>query len=155
MSAIQAVTPGEIHPSEGYDGFVGWVLSLIETLGEVGVGLAVLIETFVPPIPSEAILPVAGFLAYEGRMSAWGAWAAATIGALVGALIWYAIGAALGRNRTRRLVGRIPLLDHADFDSGASPSTRSSDPAPGTPSGWASASRSARRSARCSRSGAA
>ncbi|QIS40030.1 DedA family protein [Clavibacter capsici] len=116
MSAIQAVTPGEIHPSEGYDGFVGWVLSLIETLGEVGVGLAVLIETFVPPIPSEAILPVAGFLAYEGRMSAWGAWAAATVGALLGALIWYAIGAALGRDRTRRLVGRIPLLDHADFD---------------------------------------
>lgn len=116
MSAIQAMTPAAIHPSEGYDGFVGWVLGLIEVLGEVGVGLAVLIETFVPPIPSEAILPVAGFLAYEGRMNAWGAWAAATIGALVGVLIWYAIGAALGRNRTRRLVGRIPLLDHADFD---------------------------------------
>lgn len=99
-----------------YDGFVGWVLSLIESLGEVGVGIAILIETFVPPIPSEAILPVAGFLAYEGRMSAWGAWAAATAGVLVGAWIWYAIGAAVGRDRTRRIVGRIPLLDHADFD---------------------------------------
>jgi membrane protein DedA with SNARE-associated domain len=116
MSTASAITSGSIHPSEGYDGFVGWVLGLIEVLGEVGVGLAVLIETFVPPIPSEAILPVAGFLAYEGRMSAWGAWLAATLGALVGALIWYAIGAALGRDRTRRLVGRIPLLDHADFD---------------------------------------
>jgi membrane protein DedA with SNARE-associated domain len=100
----------------GYDGFVGWVLSLIESLGEVGVGLAVLIETFVPPIPSEAILPVAGFLAYEGRMNAWGAWAGATIGGLIGAWIWYAIGAAVGRARTRRIVGRIPLLDHDDFD---------------------------------------
>jgi membrane protein DedA with SNARE-associated domain len=116
MSIAIAALPLQIHPSEGYDGFVGWVLGLIEVLGEVGVGLAVLIETFVPPIPSEAILPVAGFLAYEGRMNAWGAWAAATIGALAGALIWYAIGAALGRDRTRRLVGRIPLLDHADFD---------------------------------------
>ncbi len=106
----------QVQPSAGYDGFVGWVLSLIEVLGEVGVGLAVFIETFVPPIPSEAILPVAGFLAYEGRMSAWGAWLAATLGALAGALVWYAIGAALGRDRVRRLVGRIPLLDYADFD---------------------------------------
>ncbi len=103
-------------PHTGYDGFVGWVLSLIESLGEVGVGIAVLIETFVPPIPSEAILPVAGFLAYEGRMSAWGAWLAATLGGLVGAWIWYAIGAAVGRDRTRRIVGKIPLLDHDDFD---------------------------------------
>lgn len=99
-----------------YDGFIGWVLSLIETLGELGVGLAVFIETFVPPIPSEAILPVAGFLAYEGRMNFWGAWLASTLGALLGALLWYAIGAAIGRDRTRRLIGRIPLLDHDDFD---------------------------------------
>jgi membrane protein DedA with SNARE-associated domain len=105
-----------VQPGRGYDGFVGWVLRLIEQLGEVGVGLAILIETFAPPIPSEAILPVAGFLAYEGRMSVWGAWAAATAGALAGALIWYAIGAALGRDRARRIVGRIPFLDYSDFD---------------------------------------
>ena len=41
---------------------------------------------------------------------------AATAGALLGAWIWYVVGAALGRDRTRRLVGRIPLLDHDDFD---------------------------------------
>lgn len=110
-----ASLPVQNTPAE-YDGFVGWVLGLIESLGEVGVGLAILIETFVPPIPSEAILPVAGFLAYEGRMSAWGAWAAATGGVLIGAWIWYAIGAAVGRDRTRRIIGRIPLLDHEDFD---------------------------------------
>lgn len=113
------MTPGTLPlaaSGPGYDGFIGWVLSLIETLGEVGVGLAVLIETFVPPIPSEAILPAAGFLAYDGRMNAWGAWAAATLGGLVGAWLWYALGAAVGRDRTRRIVGRIPLLDHDDFD---------------------------------------
>ena len=99
-----------------YEGFIGWVLGLMESLGEVGVGIAVLIETFVPPIPSEALLPGAGFLAYEGRMSFWGAWLAATLGVLVGALIWYGIGAALGRDRTRRLVGRIPLMETEDFD---------------------------------------
>ena len=55
----------------------------------LGVAIAIVIETFLPPIPSEAILPVAGFLAYEGRMSAWGAWSAATLGVLVGA--WSAV----------------------------------------------------------------
>lgn len=113
---MSRISPALDPSAPAYDGFVGWVLSLIESLGEVGVGIAILIETFVPPIPSEAILPVAGFLAYEGRMSAWGAWIAATLGVLVGAWIWYAIGAAVGRDRTRRIVGRIPLLDHSDFD---------------------------------------
>lgn len=99
-----------------YDGFIGWVLSLMETLGELGVGLAVLLETFIPPIPSEAVLPGAGFLAYEGRMSFWLAWALATLGALVGAWVWYALGAAFGRDRTRRVVGRVPLMEVEDFD---------------------------------------
>lgn len=108
--------PTEVHPAEGYSGFIGWVLSLMESIGEFGVGAAVFIETFVPPIPSEAVLPVAGYLAYEGRMSFWFAWLAATLGSLAGALVWYAIGAALGRNRTRALVGRIPLMEHDDFD---------------------------------------
>ncbi|WP_278315273.1 DedA family protein [Lolliginicoccus levis] len=102
--------------TDGYDGLIGWVLDLMERLGEIGVGLAILLETFFPPIPSEAVLPVAGFMAYEGRMNFWVAWIAATVGALLGAWIWYAIGAALGRARTRRLVGRIPLLDFEDFD---------------------------------------
>ncbi len=99
-----------------YEGLIGWVLDLMETLGEVGVGLAVLIETFVPPIPSEAVLPGAGFLAFEGRMSFWFAWLAATLGALIGAWAWYWIGFVFGRARTRWVVGKIPLMEHDDFD---------------------------------------
>lgn len=114
--AIMSAARTQVDPAQGYDGFIGWVLGLIERLGEVGVGLAVLIETFVPPIPSEAVLPTAGFLAYEGRMSAWLAWTAATLGALIGAWGWYAIGAALGRDRTRTLVGKVPLMEFEDFD---------------------------------------
>lgn len=100
-----------------YEGFIGWVLALMESLGEAGVGLAVLIETFVPVIPSEAVLPGAGFLAYEGRMNFWIAWLSATIGAVVGAWFWYWLGLAFGRARTRWLVGKIPLMDHGDFDA--------------------------------------
>lgn len=103
-------------PAAEYAGFIGWILSLMETLGELGVGLAILLETFLPPIPSEAVLPGAGFLAYEGRMSFWLAWVAATLGGVIGAWVWYAIGAALGRERTRNLVGRTPLLGYEDFD---------------------------------------
>lgn len=115
-TALGASAPTTVDPDAGYEGFIGWVLSLMETLGEVGVGLAVFIETFVPPIPSEAVLPGAGFLAWEGRMSFVGAWLAATAGALLGAWLWWLVGAALGRHRTREVVNRIPLMDYADFD---------------------------------------
>lgn len=103
-------------PAKGYDGFIGWVLHLMETLGELGVGLAVFIETFVPPVPSEAVLPGAGFLAYEGRMSFLGAWFLATLFGLLSGLIWYFIGAAFGRERTRWIVAKVPLMEAADFD---------------------------------------
>lgn len=99
-----------------YEGIIGWVLSLMDTLGEIGVGAAVLIETFFPPIPSEAILPGAGFLAYDGRMNFWFAWAAATLGALLGAWGWYWIGLVFGRRRTREIIGHIPLMEYEDFD---------------------------------------
>jgi membrane protein DedA with SNARE-associated domain len=97
-------------------GLVGWVLDLMERLGEVGVAVAVFAETFLPPIPSEAVLPVAGYLAYEGRMDPWLATAWATAGSVVGAWVWWAVGRALGRHRTRALVERVPLLHGTDFD---------------------------------------
>ncbi|WP_449281061.1 DedA family protein [Leucobacter sp.] len=106
----------ETHPGAEYEGLVGWILTLMETIGELGVGVAVFLETFIPPIPSEALLPGAGFLAYDGRLNFWLAWLMATLGALVGAWVWYGIGAVFGRERTRRVVGRIPLMDHDDFD---------------------------------------
>jgi len=88
----------------------------METLGEVGVGVALLVETVFPPMPSEAVLPGAGFLAFDGRMSFPGAVLAATLGSLIGAYFWYAIGAALGRDRTRRIFEKAPLIDGEDFD---------------------------------------
>lgn len=111
-----ALATSAASSSAEYDGFIGWVLSLIDTMGEVGVGLAVLIENFFPPIPSEAILPAAGFLAYDGRMSFLWALIAATLGSLLGALVWYGLGAALGRQRTRRIFEVMPLVDAEDFD---------------------------------------
>ncbi|MBO0594771.1 DedA family protein [Nesterenkonia sp. E16_7] len=99
-----------------YQGFIGWVLSLMERFGEPGVGLAIFLENFIPPIPSEAILPGAGFLAYAGLMSPWGAWIWANLGSLLGAVLWYAVGSALGADRTRGIMGGLPLLKVQDFD---------------------------------------
>ncbi|MFD3684351.1 DedA family protein [Nocardiopsis sp. NPDC058631] len=98
-----------------YEGFIGWVLSLMTTLGEPGVGVALFIETFFPPMPSEAVLPGAGFLAYDGHMNVWLAIVWATVGCLVGAWGFYAIGALLGRDRTKWLVEKTPLLEVEDF----------------------------------------
>src|SRR5690606_28439498 len=114
--ALTAAVGAASARTDEYEGFIGWVLSLIDTMGEVGVGLAVLIENFFPPIPSEAILPAAGFLAYAGRMNFWGALIAATLGSLIGAWVWYGLGAALGRHRTRWIFEKMPLVDAEDFD---------------------------------------
>jgi membrane protein DedA with SNARE-associated domain len=97
-------------------GLAGWVASVIDSLGEAGVGLLVALENLVPPIPSEIVLSMAGFLASEGRVSLTLVWAAATVGALVGALLLYWLGRGLGEERLRRWLDRIPLVDADDLD---------------------------------------
>ena len=105
----------EGEPLPDYEGFIGWVLDLMVALGEPGVGAALLIETFFPPMPSEAVLPGAGFLAYAGRMNVWLAVVWATVGSLVGAWGFYALGALLGRERAMWLFDKTPLLQIEDF----------------------------------------
>ncbi|MCP3016485.1 DedA family protein [Nocardiopsis dassonvillei] len=112
---LTAASTTDVGVAHEYEGFIGWVLSLMTTLGEPGVGVALFIETFFPPMPSEAVLPGAGFLAYAGHMNVWLAILWATIGCLVGAWGFYAIGALLGRERTAWLVEKTPLLEIEDF----------------------------------------
>jgi membrane protein DedA with SNARE-associated domain len=95
-------------------GLLGWVLDVIEALGAPGVGLLVALESVFPPIPSEVVLPLAGFLAGQGRMAFGAVVAFATAGSLAGALLLYWLGAALGTARLERLADRIPLMDGRD-----------------------------------------
>lgn len=83
-----------------------WVVDLIERLGEVGVGMLIFLENVIPPIPSEVVLPFAGFAAERGSINVVGAWLAATAGSLAGALLLYAIGALIGVDRLRQLAAR-------------------------------------------------
>jgi len=98
------------------DGLTGFAARTLDGLGELGVGLLVLLETVCPPIPSEVILPLAGFLSTAGTMHLALVLIAATTGSLVGALALYAAGAALGRERAIRVLARIPLLDREDLE---------------------------------------
>ncbi|QBI52452.1 DedA family protein [Streptomonospora litoralis] len=116
FSSAAAKPAAQGVPGAEYEGFIGWVLSLMTDIGEVGVGLALLIETVFPPVPSEAVLPGAGFLAYDQKMNLWLAILSATLGAVVGAWLLYGVGALLGRRRTRWIVDKLPLFDLEDFD---------------------------------------
>ncbi len=96
-----------------------WVTNVVESLGYVGVACLIALENLFPPIPSELILPLAGFLTGQGRFSLPAVVAAATAGSVVGALLLYGLGAWLGEQRLRGLVGRfggILTLREADID---------------------------------------
>lgn len=83
-----------------------WVQDVIERLGAVGVALLVILENVFPPIPSEIVLPFAGFVAQRGDGSVIVMIAAATAGAVIGALILYAVAALIGPERLRQFVVR-------------------------------------------------
>lgn len=97
-----------------------WVVDVIERLGAVGVGLLIFLENVLPPIPSEVILPFAGFTARRGDLNVVAAWAAASIGSLAGALLLYGIGALIGEERLRELARKrwFVFFGEKDFDRG-------------------------------------
>ena len=93
--------------SEGIVGDLSdWVTDVIDAIGYLGVALLVALESMFPPIPSEVVLPAAGFAAGEGDANVWGMIAAATIGSVVGAWWLYLTSAAIGRTRLHALVVR-------------------------------------------------
>ncbi|MFI6713109.1 DedA family protein [Nonomuraea sp. NPDC050478] len=102
--------------SSGLGGIVEWVTGLMETLGAPGAGIAVALENLFPPIPSEVILPLAGFTVSRGGLVFWHVLLWTTIGSVVGALALYAIGALLGRRRVHALYAKVPLLKPEDVD---------------------------------------
>jgi membrane protein DedA with SNARE-associated domain len=96
-----------------------WVQDVITQFGYLGVALLVVIENVFPPIPSEIVLPFAGFVAQQGASAVnatagsaqsdttvIGMMIAATIGSVVGALVLYFVSAAIGPERLRAFVAR-------------------------------------------------
>ncbi|WP_214416356.1 DedA family protein [Sphaerisporangium fuscum] len=98
------------------DGVAGWAIGLMEQLGAPGAGLAIALENLFPPLPSEVILPLAGFTASRGDMSLLDALLWTTLGSVIGALALYAVGALLGRERTLAIAARLPLVKVSDIE---------------------------------------
>jgi membrane protein DedA with SNARE-associated domain len=106
-------------PTEGLDQIGQWTVAVMVQAGYLGLGLLVALEMVFPPIPSELVLPMAGFLTGQGLLSYPLAVLAATIGSAIGSLILYGIGAAVGEQRLReatRRWGKWFMLDEGDFD---------------------------------------
>jgi membrane protein DedA with SNARE-associated domain len=98
-------------------GLAGVATDVMDALGEIGVGVLVLAENVFPPIPSEVVLPLAGYLASRGRMDLTLVIVAATVGSVLGALLLYEVGARTGRVRLRRFIDWMPLLEGEDLDN--------------------------------------
>src|SRR3954451_219353 len=101
---------------EPTSGVAGWATDLMEKLGAPGAGLAIALENLFPPLPSEVILPLAGFTASRGEMSLVAALFWTTAGSVTGALALYWVGALLGRERTVAIAARLPLVKTEDIE---------------------------------------
>ncbi|NSL42808.1 DedA family protein [Streptomyces sp. 8P21H-1] len=88
----------------------------MDTLGAPGAGLAIALENLFPPLPSEVILPLAGFAASTGQMNLYAALLWTTAGSVIGALALYGVGALLGRDRTVAIAERLPLVKVSDIE---------------------------------------
>lgn len=96
-----------------------WVTSIIENLGYAGVGFLMFFENLFPPIPSEVVMPLAGYTASQGQLSIAGVIAAGTFGSVLGAVFWYYVAKWLGEERLKRWArshGRWITLGPSDVD---------------------------------------
>ncbi len=91
-----------------------WAIAVMEALGVWGAGLLVALESLLPPIPSELILPLAGFTASRGAFELAPVIIVTTLGSLVGALALYSLGRAFGAERLARIADRVPLMKGDD-----------------------------------------
>jgi membrane protein DedA with SNARE-associated domain len=77
-------------------------MTAFQKMGNVGIVLLMFAENVFPPIPSELIMPLAGFSAARGERNLVIVIIAGSIGSLLGALLWYYIGKKIGADRLKR-----------------------------------------------------
>ena len=96
-----------------------WIAHLVGALNYWGVAILMAIENVFLPLPSELIMPLAGFLTANGKMTLTGVIVAGTIGSVLGALPLYYAGRALGEERPERWLeryGRWTLIRGKDLE---------------------------------------
>jgi membrane protein DedA with SNARE-associated domain len=98
---------------------LNWIFHLVTSLNYWGVAILMAVENVVLPIPSELIMPLAGFETVSGRLSLLGVITAGTIGSVLGGLPLYYAGYALGEDRLEKWVeryGKWTLLRGRDIE---------------------------------------
>ena len=83
-----------------------WITNLVDSAGYLGVVLLMFLENVFPPIPSEVVMPLAGFATARGELSFLGVVAAGTLGSILGALPLYALGRWANEDRLVRWADR-------------------------------------------------
>jgi membrane protein DedA with SNARE-associated domain len=83
-----------------------WITDTVNALGYAGVALFMFLENVFPPIPSEVVMPSAGFAARRGELTVWGVWLAGSAGSLLGVIPWYFLGKWVGTDRLKAWADR-------------------------------------------------
>lgn len=83
-----------------------WIIETISSLGYLGIFLLMLVEAVFPPIPSELIIPFAGFSVINRDLNFIGVVVAASLGSVAGMIPWYVAGRLFGLGRVRALADR-------------------------------------------------
>ena len=99
-----------------------WMTDVITSLGYAGVAVLMFLENVFPPIPSELVVPLAGFVAATGRLRLDVVIAAGSVGSLAGAVLWYDVGRRVGERRLRSWVeayGKWLTVSPRDLDRAA------------------------------------
>ena len=92
-----------------------WIMGVISSLGYGGIVLLMGIESACIPLPSEIIMPFAGFLVFKGEMTLWGVAMAGAVGCVVGSIPAYYLGMYGGRPLVEKY-GKWVLISHKDLN---------------------------------------
>lgn len=95
--------------------FFHWLAQTVLALGYPGIVVLMAIESSVLPLPSELVMPPAGYLAAKGQMNAWVAVASGMLGSVLGALVNYMLAVVVGEPVLRRY-GKFVLISERSLD---------------------------------------
>ncbi|WP_234568328.1 DedA family protein [Rhodohalobacter sp. 614A] len=96
-----------------------WIKTVIQSIGYPGIAFLMIVENIFPPIPSEIIMPFAGFVTEQGELNFYGVVAAGTFGSVVGTLPFYYLGHKIGEDRLKRWAdkhGKWLMLSSSDIE---------------------------------------
>ncbi|ENX63187.1 MULTISPECIES: DedA family protein [Acinetobacter] len=100
-------------------GLEDWVLSIMEKLGYLGIAFLMFLDNIFPPIPSEIIMPSAGYTASKGELTLIGVIIAGSAGSILAAMLFYWIGRKVPQQRLFQFIeryGKYLRIQVADLD---------------------------------------